>query len=152
VVTRRALLLAGGATLFAAGCGKDDEPESPTASATSAMLRELASERALASDLRGADGLAGRIGDRAAARATRLAAAISSLGGRPHDAADPAPGSGDRSLASRHAREALEAHVAALPSLTGPLRKMGADLVAESAADAGLLGATAGDAFPGTPA
>jgi hypothetical protein len=149
VVTRRALLLAGGATLLAAGCGKDDEPESPAVSATSAMLRELAAERALAGDLQGADGLAGRIGDRAAARATRLAAAISSAGGRPHEAGEP---SGDLSLASRHAREALEAHVAALPSLTGSLRKMGADLVAESAADAGLLGATSGTAFPGTPA
>jgi hypothetical protein len=148
VVTRRALLLAGGATLLAAGCGKD-EPESWPVSPTSAMLRELAAERALAADLRGADGLAGRIGDRAAARATRLAAAISAAGGRPHEAGEPA---GDRSRASRHARRALEAHVAALPSLTGSLRRMGADLVVESAADAGLLGATVGDAFPGTPA
>ena len=149
MVSRRALLLGGGATVFAAGCGRDDEPESPTASAIRAMLRELAAERALANDLRSARGLAGRIGDRAAARATQLAAAIAHLGGRPHDAADPS--GGGPSLASRHAREALEAHVAALPSLTGPLRKMGAGLVAESAADAGLLGATAGDAFPGTP-
>jgi hypothetical protein len=150
VVTRRALLLAGGATLLAAGCGVDDEPEDPTGSAISAMLRELAAERALAADLRSAHGLAGRIGDRAAARATRLAAAISRAGGRPHDAGDPA--TGEPALASRHAREALEAHVAALPSLTGALRRMGADLVAGSAADAGLLGATSGDAFPGTPA
>jgi hypothetical protein len=29
---------------------------------------------------------------------------------------------------------------------------MGADFVAASAADAGLLGAPSGDAFPGTPA
>jgi hypothetical protein len=150
VVTRRALLLAGGATLLAAGCGVDDEPEDPTGSAISAMQRELAAERALAADLRSARGLAGRIGDRATARATRLAAAISQLGGRPHDAADPP--AGERPLASRHAREALEAHIAALPSLTGQLRKMGADLVTASAADAGLLGATNGDAFPGTPA
>jgi hypothetical protein len=150
VVSRRALLLAGGATLLAAGCGTDDEPEDPTANAISAMLRELAAERALAQDLSGADGLAGRIGDRAAARATRLAAAISQAGGRPHDAADPS--AGVLALASRHAREALEAHVAALPSLTGPLRRMGADLVADSAADAGLLGATNGNPFPGTPA
>lgn len=149
-MTRRALLVAGGATLFAAGCGVDDEPEEPTGSPISAMLRELAAERALAADLRSARGLAGRIGDRAAERATRLAAAISHAGGRPHDAADPS--AGEPALASRHAREALEAHIAALPSLSGPLRRMGADLVAGAAADAGLLGATNGDAFPGTPA
>jgi hypothetical protein len=112
------------------------------------MLRELVAERALAADLQGADGLAGQIGDRAAARAEQLASTIAAQGGNPHDA--PAA-TGDLFAAPKHAQAALEAHVAALPSLAGRLRAMGADFVAESAADAALLGAPVG-AFPGTPA
>jgi hypothetical protein len=147
VVDRRTLLLAGGAGLLAAGCGKDETAEPPPV--TEVLLRSLAAERALANDLQGATGLAGRIGDRAADRASLLASTISAEGGRPHDA--PAPSSAsDPSAAPEHAREALEAHVAALPSLNGELRTFGADLVAESAADAALLGAPA-EAFPGTP-
>jgi hypothetical protein len=146
VVGRRALLLGGGAALLAAGCGKDDNVEPPPA--TAVMLRELAAERALAADLQGADGLPGRIGDRAAARAEQLASAIAAQGGNPHDARE---GTGDPLAASKHARAALEAHVAALPSLSGRLREMGAGFVAESAADSAVLGAS-GDAFPGTPA
>jgi hypothetical protein len=130
----------------AAGCGKDETPAPPPAA--TALLRSLAAERALASDLQGASGLAGRIGDRAADRARLLASAISAQGGRPHDA--PAPES-DPGAAPGHARAALAAHVAALPSLTGELRTFGADLVAESAADAALLGGPS-EAFPGTPA
>jgi hypothetical protein len=146
VVSRRALLLGSGAALLVAGCGKD-EAVGP-APATQVMLRELTAERALAADLRGAGGLPGRIGDRAAARAEQLASAIAAQGGNPHDAPE---GSGDRPAAGLHARAALEAHVAALPSLSGDLRAMGADFVAETAADAALLGSGAG-AFPGTPA
>ena len=54
-------------------------------------------------------------------------------------------------------RAALEANVAALPSLSGrDLRELGAFLVEGSAADLALLedvfGPVSGDAFPGTPA
>jgi hypothetical protein len=145
VVSRRALLLGGGAALVASGCGQDEEVGPP---ATQVMLRELTAERALAADLSGAHGLRGEIGARAAARAERLASAIADAGGNPHEA--PA-GSGDPPAAGQHARAALEAHVAALPGLAGSLRAMGADFVAESAADAALLGSDGG-AFPGTPA
>jgi hypothetical protein len=146
VVSRRALLLGGGAALLAAGCGKDEVVGPPPA--TQVMLRELGAERALAADLQGVDGLRGRIGDRAGARADKLASAIAARGGNPHDAPE---GTGSAADAPEHAQAALEAHVAALPSLTGDLRAMGVDFVAESAADAALLGA-AGGAFPGTPA
>jgi hypothetical protein len=146
VVSRRALLLGGGAALLASGCGKDEVVGPPPA--TQVMLRELTAERALAADLSGARGLRGEIGARAAARAEQLASAIAAQGGNPHDAPEA---TGDRPAAGRHARAALEAHVAALPSLSGELRAMGADFVAASAADAALLGSDGG-AFPGTPA
>ena len=146
-LSRRSLLLGGGAAILAAGCGKDETVAPPAA--TEVLLRELAAERALAHDLEGAHGLAARIHARALDRANRLASAVSAAGGGPHDvrAPDTPP---DRLAAPGRARAALEAHVTALPSLSGELRKMGADLVAESAADAALLGATGG-AFPGTP-
>jgi hypothetical protein len=147
VVRRRTLLLAGGAALLA-GCGKDERRPGPTAAEV--MLRDLAAERALAHDLTGAGSrLRRRIAERAAERARRLAAAISAQGGRPHDA--PAPDSApDPAAAAARARAALEAHVAALPSLTGDLRALGADLVVASAADAALLGSPV-EPFPGTP-
>ncbi len=146
MVGRRALLLGGGAALLAAGCGKDEVVGPPPA--TDVMLRELTAERALAADLQNERGLRGQISDRAGARADKLASAIAAQGGNPHDAPESA---GDPSGAAQHAQAALEAHVAALPSLTGDLRVMGTDFVAESAADAALLGSPVG-AFPGTPA
>jgi hypothetical protein len=147
VVSRRALLALGGATLLA-GCGKD-EPAAPPP-AVDVMRRELAAERALAHDLEGATGLERRIALRSADRARRLAAAISAQGGRPHEAPEP-DSPPDPSAAASRARAALVAHVTALPSLTGELRALGADLVSECAADAVLLGSPP-DAFPGTPA
>jgi hypothetical protein len=146
VVGRRALLLGGGAAILAAGCGKDRATEPPPA--TQVMLRELTAERALAADLQNESGLPGQISDRAGARADKLASTIAARGGNPHDAPE---GRGDPSAAPKHAQAALEAHVAALPSLAGDLREMGAQFVAESAADAALLGAPVG-AFPGMPA
>jgi hypothetical protein len=146
VVGRRALLLGGGAALLAAGCGKD-ETVAPTP-ATQVMLRQLTAERTLANDLQNEAGIKGQISDRAGARADKLASAIAAHGGNPHDAPE---GGGDPSAAAQHARAALEAHVAALPSLTGDLRTMGAGFVDESAADAALLGSPV-EAFPGTPA
>ena len=145
-MSRRALLLGGGAALVAAGCGKDEVTEPPPA--TQVMLRELTAERALAHDLQNEQGFPGQISDRAGARADKLASAISSLGGDPDEAPE---GTGSPSDAATHAKAALEAHVAALPSLTGDLRTMGTDFVAEAAADAALL-AGPGGAFPGTPA
>jgi hypothetical protein len=130
------------------GCGKDGQ--APPSSASEVMLRQLAAERTLAHDLAGATGLERRIAARSANRARRLAAAISAQGGHPHDA--PAPDSPpDPAAALAGARAALEAHVTALPSLTGELRALGADLVSQTAADAALLGSPPDDAFPGTP-
>jgi hypothetical protein len=147
VVTRRVLLAAGGATLLA-GCGTKGEAPPPAAS--DVMLGELAAERALAHDLEGASGLERRIADRSAERARHLASAIAAAGRDPHEAPEPDTPP-DPAAAAARARAALERHVAALPSLTGELRAMGADLVAQSAADAALLG-PGGEPFPGTPA
>jgi hypothetical protein len=148
VVSRRTLLVAGGAALLAAGCGKDAQP--PSASAAEVMLRQLAAERALAHDLRGARGLERRIAARSAQRARRLAQAISAQGGSPHDTRTPDTPP-DPAAAAGRARVALVAHVTALPSLAGELRALGADLVSQTAADAALLGSPPDDAFPGTP-
>jgi hypothetical protein len=148
VVSRRALLLAGGASVLAAGCGKD-EPVAPPAAAQ-VLLQSLGAERALAHELQDGHGLEARIRTRALARAARLASAVSAAGGDPHDVRTPDTPP-DPAAARGRARAALEAHVAALPSLAGDLRSLGADLVAGCAADAALLGAPGG-AFPGTPA
>jgi hypothetical protein len=148
VVTRRSLLAAGGASLLAAGCGKDEQTAPP--SAVDVMRRELTAERALAHDLVGESGLERRIAVRSADRARRLAAAISEQGGDPHEAPEPGSPPDPAGGAAARARAALEAHVTALPSLTGALRPLGADLVSGSAADAALLGSPP-EAFPGTP-
>jgi hypothetical protein len=147
VVTRRALLLAAGGAAVVAGCGTDGEAPPPPA--TTVMLGELAAERALAHEPANATGLERAIAARSAERARRLASAIADAGGDPHEAGEPdtAP---DPARAAERARAALEHHVTALPSLTGQLRAMGADLVAQSAADAALLGSPP-EAFPGTP-
>jgi hypothetical protein len=148
VVGRRALLLGGGAALLAAGCGKDEEVGLPPAAQV--MLQSLGAERALAHELTGARGLAAQVRQRSLDRARRLASALAAAGGGPHDvrAPDTAP---DAAAAAGRARAALEAHVAALPSLAGSNRRLGADLVAECAADAAVLGSPVGP-FPGTPA
>jgi hypothetical protein len=149
VVTRRTLLAAAGGAVVLAGCGKDaEEAEAPPPAAT-AMLGELAAERALAHELTAARGLEGEVRDRSAARARRLAAAIADAGGDPHEAGEPDTPPDPARAASR-ARAALERHVTALPSLTGSLRAMGADLVVGAAADAAVLGSPP-EAFPGTP-
>ena len=150
MVGRRALLLGGGAALLAAGCGKDEAVGPPPAAQV--LLQSLVAERALAHDLEGSRGLNERIRLRALDRARRIASAVSAAGGGPHDvrAPDTAP---DPSAAPGRAQAALESHVTALPSLKGSDRALGTDLVAESAADAALLGAPGtGSAFPGTPA
>jgi hypothetical protein len=147
VVTRRALLVAGAAAGLA-GCGKDEAVLPPPRPAES-LLRQLAAERALAAAVAGGDEELAR---RAADRARRLAVALSEEGGRPHDA--PAPGDvpWDPVNARRRAEAALEAHVMAMPDLNRrELRRLGADLVAEWAADAARLGAPTDNAFPGTP-
>ncbi len=113
MVTRRSALLAGVALL--AGCGKEDAENAPPGPA---------------SGVRGAAARAGRHARRrgrvrrrdrapfAGARHVELAALVSAAGGRPHDA--PAPeGGGDAAAAQRAALEAL---IAALPSLTDDAR------------------------------
>jgi hypothetical protein len=147
VVTRRSLLLVAGGAVVLAGCGTDDE--TPPRAALQVMLGQLAAERALAHELSGAAGVRRRIFERSADRARRLASAIAAAGGAPHDAGAPDSPPDPGSVVAR-ARTALERHVTALPSLTGELRALGADLVSESAADAAVL-AGAGEAFPGTP-
>jgi hypothetical protein len=152
VVSRRALVLGGGAALLAAGCGKDVVRTPPPAEP--ALLRSLAAERALGASMAALDkpGLARRSRE----RATRLAAELSQLGARPHDA--PAPEArADIAAGLRRGHAVLEAYVAALPALvTRPRRELGADLLAEAAGDVALLGSAFGappdDPFPGTPA
>jgi hypothetical protein len=155
-VTRRALLVAGGATLVA-GCGTEELAAPPPADA---LLGQLAAERALLAALafltplapREDRALVRRLGERSADRIRRLAAAASVPAGRPPDAPRPAP---DPELAVRRARAALAEHVAAVPSRAAPdQRRLAAHVVAESAADLALLGevfgiAAADDPFPG---
>jgi hypothetical protein len=152
VVNRRTLVLGGGAALLAAGCGKDFVVAPPPAEP--ALLRALAAERALGATMAALD--KPRLAARSRERATRLAAELSSLGARPHDA--PAPeAQADVAAGLRRGHAALEAYVAALPSLDGrEQRGLGADLLAGAAGDVALLGNAFGipadDPFPGTPA
>jgi hypothetical protein len=151
VVDRRALLLGGGAALLATGCGKDTVTEPPPPETV--LLAALAAERALGAAMSDADRRA--LAVRSGRRAGILAAQLSSLGARPHDA--PAPeGSTDRAEALQRGHAALTAYVTALPSLTRrDRRELGADLLAEAAGDVALfdagLGAIPDDPFPGTP-
>jgi len=151
VVTRRAVVLGGGAALLAAGCGKDEVLSPPPAEP--ALLRALAAERALGASMAALD--QPRLAQRSRERATRLAAELSELGARPHDA--PAPEArADIAAGLRRGHAALEAYVAALPALvTRSRRGLGADLLAGAAGDVALLGNAFGtppaDPFPGTP-
>jgi hypothetical protein len=151
VVTRRAVL-GGAAVALLAGCGDEARMELPRPS--DALLRQLAAERRLTAAARGAGGrVAARVASRSARRAGLLAAAVSSAGGRPHDA--PAPAGGGEDVVAR-ARAALEAHVVALPALPRPrLRALGAELVTGAATDLAMLrrarGAPPDGPFPGTP-
>ena len=150
MVNRRALVLGGGAALLAAGCGKDIVVAPPPAEP--ALLRSLAAERALGTTMAALD--KPRLAQRSRERATQLAAALSELGARPHDA--PAPeAQADLAAGLRRSRAALEAYVAALPSLHGSGRELGADLLAQAAGDVALLASSFGfvpdDPFPGTP-
>jgi hypothetical protein len=157
VVTRR-LLLAGGAVALLAGCG---EEEDVLPSASDALLRQLAAERALAAVTpTGVPGLAEataqEVSRRARDRAARLAAAVSAEGGRPHDAPEPPAERVPPEEAVARAQAAIVAHVAALPSLTGrELRELGAGMVTGAAADTALLSDALGipveEPFPGTP-
>jgi hypothetical protein len=157
VVSRRALLAAGGAALLA-GCGKD-EAAKPALSATDVMREQLTAERSLGATLavlRESDGraLLGRLAGRSRRRAGILAASLSSLGAPHHDTGEP-HGSAEPAEALRLGHAALERYVTGLPAQTGQLRTLGTDLVAESAADLALLGSLYGAApetpFPGTP-
>jgi hypothetical protein len=149
-VSRRTLLAASAVAVLA-GCGEDDE----AAPAAEVLLRSLAAERALAAATASGPGVVSRVGERARERSEKLASALSAAGGRPHDA--PAGEGGDASpdeIVSR-ASAALDAHVAALPSLEGPeLRALAADLITGAAADAAILGdeldVPVADAFPGS--
>jgi hypothetical protein len=136
-LNRRALL-AGSAVALLAGCGEEDEPAAPRPADT--LLRSLAAERALAA------AAPRRVARRARERSRRLAAAVSSQGGRPHDA--PAPAAGGDAVPA--ARAALDAHVDSLPLLAGDLRALAGEMVVGAAADLAVLTDEA-ESFPGTP-
>jgi hypothetical protein len=146
VVTRRALL-AGGAVLLA-GCGKDLASEPQLPAPDEVLSRQLAAERALEAALAEMDGsLADRLGARSAARARRIAAAA---GGSSEATSEP------RGPALEQAQATLAEHVEALPALRARrLRRLGTDLVVETATDLAVLGAVLeerpAEAFPGTP-
>ena len=157
-MSRRALLLAGGATLLA-GCGRDQAAVAPP-SATDVMREQLVAERRLAatlSALREGDdrALLARLAARSRRRVGILAASLSSQGAPHHDTGEP-EGIPEPAAALRSGRAALERYVTGLPAQTGELRTLGTDLVAESAGDLALLGSLLGarpeTAFPGTPA
>jgi hypothetical protein len=151
VVRRRTLVLGGGAALLAAGCGKDIVVAAPPAEPV--LLRALAAERALGATMAALDKPV--LAARSRERSTKLAAELSSLGARPHDA-PAAEAKPEIAAGLRRGRAALEAYVAALPSLEGrEQRGLGADLLAGAAGDVALLGSSFGvvphDPFPGTP-
>jgi hypothetical protein len=163
VVTRRTLLLAGGASLIA-GCGKDDAERASVPAPADALRTQLAAERELVARLALLSELAPPrdrrlVADsavRAGRRAQILAASLSAAGGRPHDVPQPKAARPDVAAALDASRAALTAHVTALPSMGGRRRRaLAADLVAESAGDLALLGdvfgAQSDGAFPGTP-
>jgi hypothetical protein len=158
VVSRRALVVGGGAALLAVGCGKDQVYAPPPTE--SALRRSLAAERALGATIvalepRGDRALLRWLAGRSQRRAGTLAAALSELGARPHDVPAPAARA-DIAAGLRRSHAVLEAYVAALPALGGRARReLGADLLAEAAGDVALLanafGTPPDDAFPGTP-
>jgi hypothetical protein len=158
VVSRRGLLLAGfagGATILA-GCGKDDVGGPPPAAEV--LRRSRDAENALAfaarTQVSSERALLRQIAQRAEGRAGRATAALVELSGRSAGSPEREEPVGDP---LERGRAALEANVAALPSLSGrDLRELGVFLVEGSAADVALLedvfGPVSGNAFPGTPA
>jgi hypothetical protein len=154
-VTRRTLLAAGGAVLLA-GCGKDLPEVPPQPTADEALGRALEAERAMGLAVSGLQAprddreLVRRLAARSDARARRIeeAAGVRS---------EVEGSTGDPEAAVERARAALAAHVEALPSLTEPrLRRLGTDLVVETATDLAVLGAvfglTTAETFPGSAA
>jgi hypothetical protein len=161
--TRRRFLVAAGAALVA-GCGKDLEPPVPPA-AVDALMRQLAAERALmgalilapASAPRGDRALVRRLSERSRDRVRRLAVAVRAEGGGLYGVPPRLEVTENPAIALERARAAVAAHVEAMPSMRGlGLRRLGAQLVTDSAADLALLGAVFGsgsaEAFPGMPA
>jgi len=158
VVTRRGLLLAGvaGGATIVAGCGKDEVAAAPSASEV--LRRVVRAENALALAVRTQAAperaLLERIAERADGRAGIVIPVLQRLGGPRAEVLELDEPVGDP---LERGRAALEAHVTALPSLSGrELRDLGAFLVEGCAADLALLesvlGPVSGDAFPGTPA
>jgi hypothetical protein len=161
VVTRRALL--AGTVAVLAGCGKDEADAPVLPPPVDVLTRQLAAERALRAALfrlasrapRDDRALVRRLSARSSLRTRRLAVAARAEGGRLYDAplTDEAPR--DPELAVERAHAALAEHVDALPALTGArLRRLGTDLVVESAEDLAMLGAVfqqqTVETFPGT--
>jgi hypothetical protein len=145
--TRRALLAGSAVALLVAGCGEEDEAVTAPADA---LRRQLAAERALAAATARLPGPeAQEISTRARERAAKLVAEV----GEPPD--EPAAQRVAAEEAVALAQAAIVAHVVALPSLTGELRELGAEMVAGAAGDTALLADALGvayhDAFPGTP-
>jgi hypothetical protein len=150
VVTRRGLL-AGGAVCVLAGCG---EQEQAVTAPADALRRQFDAESAFAAATAGLPRRrAQAISTRARARATKLATRLAAEGGEPPDTPPGERVSPEDAVARGQA--AIAAHVVALPSLTGELRTLGAEMVIGAAADTALLGDALGvpaaDPFPGTP-
>ena len=154
-MTRRGLLLAGGATILA-GCGKDQVAGPPPAAEV--LRRAARAENALALAARTQASpdrpLLRRIAQRAEGRAGLIGGALLGLSGSGGDGPERDEPVGHP---LERGRAALETSIAALPSLSGRyLRDIGTHLVEGSAADLALLeavfGPVSGNAFPGTPA
>jgi hypothetical protein len=139
VVTRRALLAGG--TVLLAGCGKDLPASPPLPSSEEVLGRQLEAESALHAELDALDApaadraLVRRLVLRSEDRAARIAAALGLTALGVEGEREPA----DPEVVAELGRAALAAHVEALPSLTE--RRLGTDLVVESATDLALLGA-----------
>jgi hypothetical protein len=155
--TRRGFLAGGALALLAAGCG---EEENVVARPDDALQRQLEAETALAAATaevpvgapRTAADTVREVSARSEARMRRLATAHSD---QRYETVKVERVDAEQAVAIGQA--AIVAHVAALPSFTGPeQRRLGADLVAGAAADTAVLSDALGipvhDPFPGTPA
>jgi hypothetical protein len=131
-----------GAVAVLAGCGEEDE--GAAALPSDVLLPSLAAERALAA---AASSDFPRVAARARERARRLAAVVAAGRRRPRDAPAPA----DAGDPVERGREALTAHIAALPGLgERALRRLGAELVVGVAEDVAVMSDEALEAFPGS--
>jgi hypothetical protein len=150
VVTRRGLLVAGGAVLLA-GCGK---PESTAIAPGDAVRRSLAAEQAVVAAYDGLDGPGvAALTSRARARAESLQSALGDSGGT-----SPAPAAAPSLEGALEAeRRALQAHVAGVGATTDrQVRALLASAITDTAQSEARLAQLLGrdplvNPFPGEP-